>query len=36
MPSMSNFRKTVCDLQNESLIEQIDSYNGDVIEYRLK
>lgn len=28
---MSGFRKTVCDLQNESLIEQMDLNNRDVL-----
>lgn len=33
---MSDFRKIVCDLQNESLFEQIDLNNGDAVEYGLK
>lgn len=36
MLSMSNLWKTVFDLQNESLMEQIDLNNGDVVEHRLK
>lgn len=33
---MSSFRKTSCDLQNESLIDQTDLNNGDVVECKLK